>query len=173
MNSLEQNSLDMITFDTFKPRVIKKQKRPTSWEAVGRGQSTDSEATAGASNGQEQIYDTVAPITDKGTDNHPGYNRLSHPGYPIKKFWSPEHYKLAPSSLYSRLNVDDGSVYDVPRNTASTHSLSNMTEMVKYESNGNDVMTKTLTRFSSCLSLEGYYDVPKRQHEESMNSTDV
>ena len=58
ISTSQANSLNSITFETFKPKISsEKRKRPSSWTAPGQDASNFS------GDDEEQIYDTVAPFT--------------------------------------------------------------------------------------------------------------
>ena len=56
----QENIVNSVTFETFKPKYSsKKRKRPSSWAVPGQEESS----LSGEEEEEEQIYDTVAPFT--------------------------------------------------------------------------------------------------------------
>lgn len=156
----QDTSLDVITFETFKPRLTQKKQQffSCTWGVTER--KTNNEPLKCVDDEEERVYDTVVPfaqVKQREKANNPGYNKLVHPAYPTGGNISPTHQHLAHSeSIYASLNeIDEDTVYDMPMKTVSLFSIADMDE--DRENTGHETQNPR-------LSLEGYYDFPRPTH---------
>ena len=138
----------------------------TIWEApkMVKSRSADYELC--------QIYDTVRPLTKVRDDKSSGFNKTSHPGYPMKGLSSLSCNDTQASSdvlytsLYIQSELDCGSVYDVPKKAALGYSVPDVKrrkENLEYKGRSDEVLThpeeaQTLSE----LDCGSAYDVPKK-----------
>ena len=162
----QEDSLDDVTVETFKPKCKLIEKRSISWSSAWE----TSTITASRSVDRElsQIYDVVNPVTKVNDERDLGFSQLSYPGCPTKELLPSCD---ASSMLYASLYAvsDHGSAYDVPKKAALTYSVPEVKKKreKKEESSCKEQSYEAIINPEEIVMLndfKGHYDTPKSKH---------
>lgn len=162
----EEDCLDDVTFETFKPKQILKEKRPSSWTTIREPKMKESSSL---SHEQGQCYDvitTTLKVHARATEESD--SGLS-PGYCVLQ---KEALTSPTESLYASLNyTTTSSTYDVPRKATSVYSIPHDGEkgdghQHKEEKCWKMVKTTSEEILSSCLQHQ--YDFPTKKHKQKL-----
>lgn len=169
----QEDSLDDVTVETFKPKCKLIEKRSISWSSAWE----TSTITASRSVDRElsQIYDVVNPVTKVNDERDLGFSQLSYPGCPTKELLPSCD---ASSMLYASLYAvsDHGSAYDVPKKAALTYSVPEVKKKreKKEESSCKEQSYEAIINPEEIVMLndfKGHYDTPKSKHRPDKEIT--
>ena len=160
----QKDNLDVVTFDTFKPKLEGKRSISLSsaWETTmttEASRSTDCE-----------LYDTVTPAAKVRADERDqGFSKLSYPSCPMKDPLPSCTDAISSSSsmLYASLCIDStdyGSVYDVPKKEALAYAIPDVKkkrEKKQESKDWSDPDTVNPEEMSMLDNFRGHYDTPK------------
>ena len=160
----QEENLNVVTFETFKPKL--KEKRSISWSSAW--QTSTLSTSRSVDREQPQIYDTVKPITKVKDERCLGFNRLCHPGYskhePLSSFSDVASSSVLYMSLYADTCSDYGSAYDVPRKAALTYSVPDVKKKRRKKQESKEESYEATTNPEETLMFDdykGHYDTPK------------
>lgn len=168
----QEDNLDVVTFDTFKPKL--KEKRSISWSSawetstIAASRSVDRELS--------QIYDIVKPATKVRDERDLGFSKLSYPGYPMKELLPSCTDIPSSSMLYASLYADSdhGSAYDVPRKAALAYSVPDVKKKREKKQESKEWSNEAITNPEEMLMLNdftGHYDTPKCKYTADQEIT--
>ena len=172
----QKDNLDVVTFETFKPKL--EGKRSISWSSAWETAMT----TAASRSTDCELYDTVTPAAKVRADERDlGFCKLSYPGCPMKDPL-PSCTDAIPSSssmLYASLCIDStdyGSVYDVPKKEALAYAIPDMKKKREKKQENKDWSDNADTvnpeEMSMLDNFRGHYDTPKCKYITEKEITD-
>ena len=150
----QENNLDVITFETFKP---KSEKNSASWSTATE---LKTKFTTSFDDEQEQIYDTVQPSKFiQETEERKSLESSNQDYCTLQKM------ALNSSSFYTSLTSKaNNSMYDVPRKATSVYNIvdARKKEEQHQKRPWYKLKVTSVEDLSCSLPLEGHYDFPKR-----------
>ena len=160
----QKDNLDVVTFETFKPKL--EGKRSISWSSAWETTMT----TAASRSTDCELYDTVTPAAKvRAHERDLEFSKLSYPGCPMKDPLPSctDAVSSSSSMLYASLCIDStdyGSVYDVPKKEALAYAIPDVKKKrgKKQESKDwSDEATINPDETSMLNNFRGHYDTPK------------